>query len=118
MRFDKYMMAQMNRKLLLELLFLHGPINRAELAKLSGLSIPTVMKLLMHSRKKTLSELWESVNPLAVGNRNYMRLQRMLIIASGWILAAIVPKLWLQIWQGKSVSGVHCLPEIPCLRRC
>lgn len=46
MRFDKYMMAQMNRKLLLELLFLHGPINRAELAKLSGLSIPTVMKII------------------------------------------------------------------------
>ena len=45
MRFDKYVMAQMNKKMILEILFEYGPINRAEIARLSGLSVPTVMKI-------------------------------------------------------------------------
>lgn len=45
MRFDKYVMAQMNKKMILNLIILNGPINRAEIARLSGLSVPTVMKI-------------------------------------------------------------------------
>ncbi len=45
MRFDKYVMAQMNKKMILEMIFEKGPINRAEIARLSGLSVPTVMKI-------------------------------------------------------------------------
>ena len=45
MRFDKYVMAQMNKKMILNMIIQKGPINRAEIARLSGLSVPTVMKI-------------------------------------------------------------------------
>lgn len=45
MRFDKYVMAKLNKKMILEMIFERGPINRAEIARLSGLSVPTVMKI-------------------------------------------------------------------------
>lgn len=45
MRFDKYVMAQMNKKMILNMIIQKGPINRAEIARLAGLSVPTVMKI-------------------------------------------------------------------------
>lgn len=45
MRFDKYVMARMNKKMILDMIMQKGPINRAEIARLSGLSVPTVMKI-------------------------------------------------------------------------
>ena len=45
MRYDKFVMAQINKKNIINLIRKNGPINKAELAKLSGLSIPTVMKI-------------------------------------------------------------------------
>ena len=45
MRNDKFVMAQINKKNIINLIRKNGPINKAELAKLSGLSIPTVMKI-------------------------------------------------------------------------
>ena len=35
----------MNRRLILDLIRRNGPINRAEVAHVTGLSIPTVMKI-------------------------------------------------------------------------
>lgn len=54
MRFDKYVMAHMNKKMILEMIFEKGPINRAEIAKLSGLSVPTVMKITDEFRQSHL----------------------------------------------------------------
>lgn len=45
MRFDKYVMAQWNKKTILNIIIQKGPINRAEIARISGLSVPTVMKI-------------------------------------------------------------------------
>lgn len=46
MRVDKFVMARMNKKDVLELIRTQGPINRAELAARTGLSIPTIMKIM------------------------------------------------------------------------
>ena len=61
MRFDKYVMAQMNKKMILNMIIQKGPINRAEIARLSGLSVPTVMK--MNSANRALSVPLEKGNP-------------------------------------------------------
>lgn len=44
-RFDKFMMAQLNRRSVIDIIRTQAPINKAEIAKQTGLSIPTVMKI-------------------------------------------------------------------------
>ena len=44
-RFDKIIMAQLNRKSVIDIIRTQAPINKAEIAKQTGLSIPTVMKI-------------------------------------------------------------------------
>lgn len=44
-RFDKYTMAQMNRKSVIDIIRTQSPINKAQIARQTGLSIPTVMKI-------------------------------------------------------------------------
>lgn len=44
-RFDKNTMAQMNRKTVIDILRMSAPINKAEIARRAGLSVPTVMKI-------------------------------------------------------------------------
>lgn len=45
MHYDKQMLADLNRALVLELITKKGPINRAEIARQLELSIPTIMKI-------------------------------------------------------------------------
>lgn len=45
MKLDKKYIAQMNKKAVLDIIRIKGPINRAKIAKLTGLSVPTVMKI-------------------------------------------------------------------------
>lgn len=45
MKYDKFVLARLNKKAVLDLVRKKGPINKAELARQSGLSIPTVMKI-------------------------------------------------------------------------
>lgn len=45
MTYNKTVLAQLNRKIVLEMIREKGPINKAEIAKQAGLSIPTVMKI-------------------------------------------------------------------------
>jgi len=45
MKVDKYVMAQANKKSVLTIIREEGPINRAELARITGLSIATIMKI-------------------------------------------------------------------------
>lgn len=44
-RFDKYIMAQLNRKSVIDIIRTQSPINKAQIARQTGLSIPTVMKI-------------------------------------------------------------------------
>ncbi len=44
-KFDNNLISKMNRRLILDLIRRNGPINRAEVAHVTGLSIPTVMKI-------------------------------------------------------------------------
>lgn len=44
-RFDKYTMAQLNRKSVIDIIRTQSPINKAQIARQTGLSIPTVMKI-------------------------------------------------------------------------
>ena len=44
-RFDKYVMAQLNRKSVIDIIRTQSPINKAQIARQTGLSIPTVMKI-------------------------------------------------------------------------
>jgi glucokinase-like ROK family protein len=45
LRVDKYVLATMNRRNVLELIRKRGPIYKAEIARIAELSVPTVMKL-------------------------------------------------------------------------
>ena len=45
MRIDKYIIATMNKKSVIDMIRTKGPINKAEIARVTDLSIPTVMKL-------------------------------------------------------------------------
>lgn len=45
MRVDKYVLAVLNKRNVLEVIRMHGPINRSKIAKMVGLSIPTIMKI-------------------------------------------------------------------------
>ncbi len=45
MRVDKFLLATMNKKSVIDIIRTKGPINKAEIARLTELSIPTVMKL-------------------------------------------------------------------------
>ena len=53
-RYDKFVMAQMNKKEVINLIRRNSPINKAEIAKLAGLSIPTVMKITDEFEQKGL----------------------------------------------------------------
>lgn len=44
MSYNKAMLAQWNKKTVLEMIRTQGPINKAEIARKAELSIPTVMK--------------------------------------------------------------------------
>lgn len=44
-RFNNNLISKMNRRLIIDLIRTRGPINRAEVARITGLSIPTVMKI-------------------------------------------------------------------------
>ena len=45
MRIDKYVIATMNKKSVIDMIRTKGPINKVEIARVTDLSIPTVMKL-------------------------------------------------------------------------
>lgn len=45
MKYDKFLMAQMNKSMVFDLIRRQGPISRAEISRTIGLSIPTVMKI-------------------------------------------------------------------------
>lgn len=45
MSYNKAMLAQLNKRIVLEMIRVQGPINKAEIARQASLSIPTVMKI-------------------------------------------------------------------------
>lgn len=45
MKVDKYLLATLNRRSVIDMIRTEGPINKAEIARVTDLSIPTVMKL-------------------------------------------------------------------------
>lgn len=53
-KFDNNLISKMNRRLILDLIRTKGPINRAEVARVTGLSIPTVMKITDELRRINL----------------------------------------------------------------
>lgn len=58
MKYDKFAMAQMNRSMVFDLIRRKGPISRAEIARIIGLSIPTVMKITEEfSRKQFVQDV-------------------------------------------------------------
>ena len=58
-KFDNNLISKMNRRLILDLIRTKGPINRAEVARVTGLSIPTVMKITDELRRINLIRVIE-----------------------------------------------------------
>lgn len=54
MSYNKAMMAQLNKKIVLEMIRTQGPINKAEIARKAELSIPTVMKITEEFERQNL----------------------------------------------------------------
>ena len=69
MRVDKFTLALMNRRLVLKTIWERGAINKAEIARRTGLSLPTAIKItdeLLDNR--TL--LWEAGGRVRKAPRN------------------------------------------------
>ena len=54
MSYNKAMLAQLNKKIVLEMIRTQGPINKAEIARKAELSIPTVMKITEEFERENL----------------------------------------------------------------
>lgn len=54
MTYNKTILAQLNKKIVIDLIRKQGPINKAEIARIAGLSIPTVMKITDEFEKQHL----------------------------------------------------------------
>lgn len=54
MKYDKYLMAQMNKMSVIDLIRTRGPISKTEIAKLTELSLPTIMKITEEFEKNNL----------------------------------------------------------------
>lgn len=54
MTYNKTVLAQLNKKIVINMIRTQGPINKAEIARKSGLSIPTVMKITDEFEKRKL----------------------------------------------------------------
>lgn len=62
MRVDKFTLALMNRRLVLKTIWERGAINKAEIARRTGLSLPTAIKI-------TEMSCWTTVLYAPVGGR-------------------------------------------------
>lgn len=54
MTYNKTILAQLNKKIVIDMIRTQGPINKAEIARKAGLSIPTVMKITDEFEKHNL----------------------------------------------------------------
>lgn len=57
MKVDKFLLATMNKRSVIDMIRTKGPINKAEIARLTDLSIPTVMKLTDEFMKNNLIKM-------------------------------------------------------------
>ena len=68
MRVDKFTLALMNRRLVLKTIWERGAINKAEIARRTGLSLPTAIKITDGQPYCTL--LWEAGGRVRKAPRN------------------------------------------------